>query len=79
MERKLNMVIEIVPLEIKQSLQIGIPEEFAISFVAFLVPTSGLAVLIALTSASSPHLYTVTLIWPYFVAVPEKQALGAPL
>jgi len=46
------MVIKVVPFEMKQSLQIGIPEEFAISLVAFLVPTSDLAVLIAPILAS---------------------------
>jgi hypothetical protein len=46
------MVIKLVPLENKQSSQIGILEELAISLVAFLVPTSDLTGLIALMLAS---------------------------
>jgi hypothetical protein len=40
------MVIKLVPFENKQSLQIGILEELAISLVTFLVPASYLAGLI---------------------------------
>ena len=46
------MVMKLVPLENKQSSQIGILEELAISLVAFLVPTSNLTGLIALMLAS---------------------------
>lgn len=46
------MVIKSIPLEIKQSSQIGIPEKLAIGLVALFVPTSDLAALIAATFAS---------------------------
>jgi hypothetical protein len=51
-ERKSNMVIKPVPFENKQSLQIGILEELAISLVAFLVPASSLTGLISPMLAS---------------------------
>jgi hypothetical protein len=53
------MVIKLVPFENKQSSQIGILEELAISLVAFLVPTSDLTGLIAPMLA---HFCTETLI-----------------
>jgi hypothetical protein len=40
LEGKLNMAIILVPIENKQSSQIGILEVFADSLVAFLVPAS---------------------------------------
>lgn len=46
------MVIKLVPFENKQSLQIRILEELAISLVAFLVPASSLTGLIAPMLAS---------------------------
>jgi hypothetical protein len=49
------MVIKLVPLENKQSSQIGILEELAISLVAFLVPTNDLTGLIALMLATFFH------------------------
>jgi hypothetical protein len=48
------MVIKFVPFKKEQSSQIGILEELAISLVAFLIPASYLAGLIALISASKP-------------------------
>jgi hypothetical protein len=53
-ERKLNMAIKLVPFKEKQSSQIGILEELAISLVVFLVPASYLTGLIALISTSKP-------------------------
>jgi hypothetical protein len=46
------MVIKLVPLENKQSLQIGILKELAISLVTFLVPANYLAGLIKPVLAS---------------------------
>ena len=46
------MVVKLVPFENKQSSQIGILEELAISLVTFLVPASYLAGLITLILAS---------------------------
>lgn len=53
MERKLNLVIKLVPFKSKQSSQIGIPKVLAISFMAFLVPASmltGLCIMLACKS-----------------------------
>ena len=46
------MVIKLVPSENKQSSQIGILEELAISLVAFLIPASSLTGLVAAMLAS---------------------------
>jgi hypothetical protein len=46
------MVIKLVPFENKQSSQIGILKELAISLVTFLVPASYLTVLITHVLAS---------------------------
>ncbi len=46
------MVMKLVPFENKQSSQIGILEELAIGLVAFLVPASSLADLVAPMLAS---------------------------
>jgi hypothetical protein len=62
MERELYMVIKVVPFEMKQSMQIGIAKEFAISFVVFLLPTSVLAILSHQYQHPSQHFYTVVLI-----------------
>ena len=43
---KSNMAVKIIPIERKQSLQIGILEKLAVCLVAFLIPASALAGLI---------------------------------
>jgi hypothetical protein len=53
------MVIKLVPLKNKQSSQIGIPEEPAISLVAFLIPTSNLTGLISPMLASKYYAETL--------------------
>ena len=52
MKRKSNVVVKLVPFENKQSSQIGILKELAISLVTFLVPASYLAGLITTVLAS---------------------------
>jgi hypothetical protein len=61
-KRELNMVIKVVPFEMKQSMQIGIAKEFAISLVVFFLPTSVLAILSHQYQHPSQHFYTVILI-----------------
>ncbi len=52
---KSNMALKIIPVERKQSLQIGILEKLAVCFVAFLIPASALAGLIVMRSASQSN------------------------
>ena len=52
LERKLDIIIELVPFEMKEISQIRISEEFALRLVAFLVPTNVLADLAVPMSAS---------------------------
>ena len=49
------MAFKLVPVERKQSLQIGILEKLAVCFVAFLIPASALAGLIVIRSASQSN------------------------
>lgn len=72
------MVFELVPFENKQSSQIGILEELAISLVAFLAPASYLTGLIAPMLASKLTKFGDDFQWrSYPVTIPERRALAA--
>jgi len=49
------MAFKIIPVERKQSLQIGILKKLAVCFVAFLIPSSALAGLIVIRLASQTN------------------------
>ena len=49
------MAFKIIPVERKQSLQVGILEKLAVCFVAFLILASALAGLIVIISASQSN------------------------
>lgn len=66
------MVVKLVPIENKQSSQIGILEELAISLMAFLVPASSLTGLVAPMLASKLTKYGEAFQWrSYPVTIPE--------
>jgi hypothetical protein len=46
------MAFKIIPVERKQTLQIGILEKLTVCFVVFFIPTTALACLIVIRSAS---------------------------
>lgn len=75
---KFNIAFKLIPVESKQSLQIGILEKLAVRFVAILVPASALAVLVVVRLASQSDT-TGLRERAYSVAVPEKRALSTPL
>jgi hypothetical protein len=52
---KSNIAFKIIPVERKQSLQIGILEKLAVRFVAFLIPASALTGLIVIRLASQSN------------------------
>ena len=77
MHRKSNNPAKDIPIEIKQCLQIHVPEKFAVGLVAFLVPAGELTGLIAKTRVSYCD---STMLWlvdaAYSVAIPEQRAFG---
>jgi hypothetical protein len=63
------MVLKLIPIQRKQSLQVRISQKFAIGFMTFVIPTSGLARLCFYIRHGYSHTRDEEL---YLAAVPEQ-------